>query len=80
MSSENQEVEIQSVSHHSQKEEQRIGEIKESQRQKKQWPKDWKEQIEKEFNPSDPIPRLTKEEREVKKPNKEELQKNIKVN
>jgi hypothetical protein len=80
MSSENQEVEIQSVSHHSLKEEQRIGEIKESQRQKKQWPKDWKEQIEKEFNPSDPIPRLTKEEREVKKPNKEELQKNIKVN
>lgn len=67
-----------SLSQQSLREERKIGETKESFKVKKQWPKDWKEVVEREFDPEAQIERLTQEEKAVKKPNKDDLTKSIK--
>ena len=48
-------------------------------RNRKQWPKNWKEEIESIFTIGTHIPRLTKEEKLIKAPNKEELQNTLKT-
>lgn len=74
MSSNKEESIHDTVSEASIKEDQRIGDFKENFKQKKQWPVDWREQIELNFNPvKDHIPKLTREEKQIKKPNKEDL-------